>query len=103
MYGQVPTELELRKLYEMSPLVALASRPAAAPPTQVPLLLLLGTDDRRVPPAQGTELYRWLKAHGWPVQMHLYPGANHQLAPVPVEADCFVHICAWFHHYHSSH
>lgn len=38
------------------------------PQVRAPVLLLLGEDDRRVPPKQGLEYYRALKARGVPTR-----------------------------------
>lgn len=38
------------------------------PQVRAPVLLMLGEDDRRVPPKQGLEYYRALKARGIPTR-----------------------------------
>ncbi|XP_025897295.1 acylamino-acid-releasing enzyme-like [Nothoprocta perdicaria] len=62
---------------------------------RVPVLLLLGEDDQRVPPKQGLEYYRALKARGVPTRLLWYPGNGHALAGVEAEADGFVNIALW--------
>ncbi|NXJ64691.1 APEH enzyme, partial [Rostratula benghalensis] len=69
----------------------------AVPLLQVraPVLLMLGEDDRRVPPQQGLEYYRALKARGVPTRLLLYPGNGHALASVEAEADGFMNMVLW--------
>ncbi|NXS69568.1 ACPH enzyme, partial [Pandion haliaetus] len=62
---------------------------------RAPVLLLLGEDDRRVPPKQGLEYYRALKARGVPTRLLWYPGNNHALAGVEAEADGFMNMVLW--------
>ncbi|NWR80284.1 ACPH enzyme, partial [Centropus unirufus] len=62
---------------------------------RAPVLLLLGEDDRCVPPRQGLEFYRALKARGVPSRLLWYPGNNHALAGVEAEADGFVNLALW--------
>ncbi|NXG53178.1 ACPH enzyme, partial [Psilopogon haemacephalus] len=62
---------------------------------RAPVLLLLGEDDRRVPPKQGLEYYRALKTRGIPTQLLWYPGNNHALAGVEAEADGFMNMVLW--------
>ncbi|KAJ2803544.1 hypothetical protein H4R21_001995, partial [Coemansia helicoidea] len=61
-----------------------------------PLLLLLGADDRRVPPAQSLSYFHRLKAAGAPVQCKMYPGVGHPLDTVEAERDSFVSIARFF-------
>ncbi|KFU89090.1 Acylamino-acid-releasing enzyme, partial [Chaetura pelagica] len=56
---------------------------------RAPVLLMLGEDDRRVPPKQGLEYYHALKARGIPTRLLWYPGNNHALSGVEAEADGF--------------
>ncbi|POI22153.1 hypothetical protein CIB84_014100 [Bambusicola thoracicus] len=62
---------------------------------RTPVLLMLGEDDRRVPPAQGLEYYRALKARGVPTRLLWYPKNNHALAGIEAEADGFMNIVLW--------
>ncbi|XP_059712203.1 acylamino-acid-releasing enzyme-like isoform X2 [Haemorhous mexicanus] len=62
---------------------------------RTPVLLMLGEDDRRVPPKQGLEYYRALKARGVPTRLLWYPGNNHALAGVEAEADGFMNMVLW--------
>ncbi|XP_035757366.1 acylamino-acid-releasing enzyme [Egretta garzetta] len=62
---------------------------------RAPVLLMLGEDDRRVPPKQGLEYYRALKARGVPTRLLWYPGNNHALAGIEAEADGFMNMALW--------
>nr|XP_060621741.1 acylamino-acid-releasing enzyme [Anolis sagrei ordinatus] len=62
---------------------------------QAPVLLMIGEDDRRVPPKQGLEYYHALKARGVPARMLWYPGNNHALSGVEAESDGFMNIALW--------
>jgi len=46
-----------------------------------PVLIQVGSDDTVVPPGFSGQLAARLQSAGKPVQYHLYPGANHNLAP----------------------
>ena len=61
-------------------------RSAAWPHASTPMLIQHGTDDRRVPLSNATELYRGLKAMGVPVELFVFPGMappDHQAAREP--------------------
>uniref|UniRef100_A0AAY4EF75 acylaminoacyl-peptidase n=1 Tax=Denticeps clupeoides TaxID=299321 RepID=A0AAY4EF75_9TELE len=66
-----------------------------APQVKTPVLLTLGEDDRRVPPKQGIEYYRSLKARQVPVRLLWYQGNNHSLSAVDAESDGFMNIALW--------
>ncbi|XP_032648180.1 acylamino-acid-releasing enzyme isoform X4 [Chelonoidis abingdonii] len=62
---------------------------------RAPVLLMLGEEDRRVPPKQGLEYYRALKARGIPTRLLLYPKNSHALSGVEAEADGFMNMALW--------
>ncbi|KAL1021623.1 hypothetical protein UPYG_G00015690 [Umbra pygmaea] len=62
---------------------------------KTPVLLTLGEDDKRVPPKQGIEYYRALKALQVPVRLLWYPGNNHSLSKVDAESDGFMNMALW--------
>uniref|UniRef100_A0A8C7TYF8 acylaminoacyl-peptidase n=1 Tax=Oncorhynchus mykiss TaxID=8022 RepID=A0A8C7TYF8_ONCMY len=62
---------------------------------KTPVLLTLGEDDKRVPPKQGIEYYRALKALQVPVRLLWYPENNHSLSKVDAESDGFMNIALW--------
>jgi dipeptidyl aminopeptidase/acylaminoacyl peptidase len=47
---------------------------------ETPMLILQGLGDMRTPPDQGERLYMTLRLLGKPVEMVLFPGANHDLS-----------------------
>lgn len=47
-----------------------------------PTLLVLGTDDLRVPPSQGKAWYHALKGHGEEAKMLLFPENGHPIETV---------------------
>lgn len=62
-------------LYTASPI-------AYAEKIKVPVLLLLGEEDQRVPNTQGKTLYHFLKGAGKKVEMFLFPKNGHALDKV---------------------
>uniref|UniRef100_A0A0B7B020 Prolyl endopeptidase n=1 Tax=Arion vulgaris TaxID=1028688 RepID=A0A0B7B020_9EUPU len=63
---------------------------------KTPLFIMLGLDDKRVPPSQGLEYVRAMKSRHIPVRLQSYPGNNHSIDEVEAEADCFVNTVLWF-------
>lgn len=86
---QIPTAEMLAAMLKRSPIVHIAK-------VRTPALILLGEGDRRVPPQQGHELERALRARGIPVRLLSYPDNNHALSKVEAEADAFVNTALWF-------
>ncbi len=71
-----------------------------APGSVTPTLILHGTEDPRVPPSQGLELYRKLKLHGKaPVRLIWYPGEGHGNAKNTNRLDYIVRTMEWFDWY----
>jgi dipeptidyl aminopeptidase/acylaminoacyl peptidase len=66
---------------------------------KTPMLIQHGSDDRRVPFSNATELYRGLKEMGVPVELFVYPGMGHPITK-PRENHAVLHQnLAWFSHY----
>ncbi|XP_038047744.1 acylamino-acid-releasing enzyme-like isoform X1 [Patiria miniata] len=63
---------------------------------KTPTMIVIGDVDLRVPPKQGQEYYRALKAHGVTTKMLVYAGNCHGLARVDAESDCFMNMYKWF-------
>jgi dipeptidyl aminopeptidase/acylaminoacyl peptidase len=64
-----------------------------------PMLIQHGSDDRRVPLPNATELYRGLKEMGVPVELFVFPGMGHPITR-PRENHAVMHQnLAWFRHY----
>ncbi len=78
---------------ERSPLTYVAK-------ARTPLLLLHGTADPRVHPAQSLLLYRYLKLAGHPaLRLVRYPGEGHGNRRAASQLDAAVRILEWFEHY----
>ncbi len=66
---------------------------------KTPALIQHGTEDRRVPMSNATELYRGLKEMGVPVHLFVYPGMAHPITK-PRQNHAVMHQnIAWFSHY----
>jgi dipeptidyl aminopeptidase/acylaminoacyl peptidase len=66
---------------------------------RTPMLIQHGSEDRRVPLSNATELYRGLKARDVPVHLFVYPGMTHPITK-PRENHAVMHQnMAWFSHY----
>lgn len=69
------------------------------PTAHTPMLIQHGTDDRRVPLSNATELYRGLQAMGIPVELFIYPGMAHPITK-PRQNHAVLHQnLSWFSHY----
>nr|KAI8735644.1 acylamino-acid-releasing enzyme-like isoform X2 [Biomphalaria glabrata] len=88
-YSSVADDQILPHLWLRSPLAYINQ-------IKTPVLLLIGLDDKRVPPSQGNELYKALKARGVNVKYLTYPGNNHSLSEVETETDCMINTIKWF-------
>ncbi|XP_067024177.1 acylamino-acid-releasing enzyme-like [Acropora muricata] len=88
-HQSTPTPEILAKLLQISPYAHFSE-------IKTPTLLLLGADDLRVPPKQGTNFHRLLKAKGVETRLLWYPENNHPLSKVDAESDVFVNLARWF-------
>jgi dipeptidyl aminopeptidase/acylaminoacyl peptidase len=69
------------------------------PTASTPMLIQHGSDDRRVPLSNATELYRGLKEMGIPVELFIYPGMGHPITK-PRQNHAVLHQnLTWFSHY----
>ncbi|CAH0380728.1 unnamed protein product [Bemisia tabaci] len=59
-----------------------------------PTLFLIGKNDLRVPPSQGTALYHALRERNVETKMHVYAD-NHSLFTIPVELDSCINAALW--------
>jgi acylaminoacyl-peptidase len=88
-YAQ-PQPEQYAKAVSMSPMAHVSKITA-------PILLLVGGDDRRVPPFQSKEFYYALKERGANVEMLWYDKHTHGLTETPKgEGDGLVNICYFF-------
>ncbi|KNC47911.1 acylamino-acid-releasing enzyme [Thecamonas trahens ATCC 50062] len=77
---------------------AFAASPMAhvAAGSSVPMIIMIGLNDRRVPPPQGTELYYALRARGVAARLLHYPDNTHALNKPAAAADREVHTLLFF-------
>ena len=86
---KLPTADTYAALFAASPIAHLHR-------VRTPLLLLLGLSDRRVPPQQGLDYFRLLKAQGVTCRCLQYPDAQHGLSDkVSQEADVWINSLLW--------
>merc|ERR1739848_686868 len=83
------SEHELDKMRACSPMAHIDD-------VHSPTLLLIGDNDRRVPPAQGREWFYALRQRGVKVAMKYYSDQGHAINSVQMEADALVHSVLWF-------
>ena len=69
------------------------------PTANTPMLIQHGTDDRRVPLSNATELYRGLQALGIPVELFVYPGMAHPITKPRQNYAVLHQNLSWFSHY----
>lgn len=89
--ARAPTQADYAQLFAMSPIAHVGR-------VRTPLLLLLGTGDRRVPMAQAVDYYRLLRSGGLarPVRCLVYGDAQHGLNDkVGQEGDVWVNTALW--------
>jgi len=88
--GHMPTVEDMVKLFKASPI-------AYAENIKTPLLIMLGLKDLRVPPSQGINFHRLLKARGKITKCHTYPESTHSLMDsVRTQSDVVINILKWF-------
>ena len=88
--SRAPTADDYARMFSMSPIAHLAA-------VRTPLLLLLGTGDRRVPMQQAVDYYRLLRSRGTAkVRCLVYGDAQHGLNDkVGQEGDVWVNTALW--------
>jgi acylaminoacyl-peptidase len=91
----VPTAELVASMFRKSP-IAHVTR------VRTPLLLLLGTADRRVPMAQGIDYYKILKMRNkGKARLLVYPGAQHSLNDrVAIEANVWINALLWLNEHY---
>jgi acylaminoacyl-peptidase len=78
------------RMLEMSPVYLVNS-------VRTPTLIMVGTNDRRVPMAQGVDFYRYLQANQVKSRLIVYPGAQHALNDkCSIHADSSINSAIWF-------
>jgi len=66
---------------------------------RTPMLIQHGSEDRRVPLSNATELYRGLKEIGVPVELFVFPGMGHPITKPRENHAVMYQNLAWFSHY----
>jgi dipeptidyl aminopeptidase/acylaminoacyl peptidase len=66
---------------------------------RTPMLIQHGSEDRRVPLSNATELYRGLKEMGVPVELFIYPGMAHPITKPRENHAVMAQNLGWFSHY----
>ena len=87
--GVVPSAERYKDLISRSPI-------AHAHNVKCPTMILVGLKDLRVPPSQGIQFYKCLKARGVETDLKTFPEDVHSLSRVETEAECFVLVVRWF-------
>ncbi|XP_054751862.2 acylamino-acid-releasing enzyme-like [Lytechinus pictus] len=62
---------------------------------KAPTLIMLGSDDLRVPPQQGIRYHQMLKARGVKTKLLMCHGNSHPISNVDAEADRFMNMYTW--------
>ncbi|KAL4227008.1 hypothetical protein ACF0H5_014984 [Mactra antiquata] len=88
-HSTIPNEETLSAMWKCSPLQYVDQ-------ITTPVMIMIGKDDRRVPPSQGYQLYKALKARNKKVRHVAYPDNCHPIVKVDSEADAFINIYKWF-------
>lgn len=66
---------------------------------KTPMLIQHGSEDRRVPLSNATELYRGLKEMGIPVELFIFPGMGHPITKPRENHAVMYQNLSWFSHY----
>ena len=82
-----------RALYEKTAPISNLSR------AKTPMLIQHGSDDRRVPLSNATELYRGLKEMGVPVELFIFPGMGHPITKPRENHAVMYQNLNWFSHH----
>ena len=84
-----PSKDHLEQMWQASP-VSLIER------VQTPLLIMLGTQDKRVPMGQSVQYYHALRSRGVEVKLNIYE-MDHSLSnKVAAQANVWVSVAMWF-------
>jgi len=87
--GRVPQGQDYADMHSKSPVAYLDN-------IVTPSMIMLGKDDRRVPPSQGIEFHKALLAKGVESRLYVYSGNSHPICSVDAHSDSFVNIYLWF-------
>ncbi|XP_069141324.1 acylamino-acid-releasing enzyme-like isoform X1 [Argopecten irradians] len=85
----VPNAEQLSQMFNKSPIAHIDK-------VKAPLQIMLGLNDRRVPPKQGEQYYKALRSRNVPARLVTYEGNSHPIVSTEAESDAFVNIVSWF-------
>ncbi|XP_071960094.1 acylamino-acid-releasing enzyme-like [Antedon mediterranea] len=88
-HSRLPSSEVYAAMFEKSPLFHVDK-------VKTPTMIMIGNADKRVPPQQGYEYAKALKAREVEVRVLTYPDDNHSLAKTNYEADAFINMFKWF-------
>ncbi|XP_055998936.1 acylamino-acid-releasing enzyme-like isoform X2 [Ostrea edulis] len=88
-YDSLTTGEKLTEMWKKSPLQYVDK-------VQAPLLIMLGLDDARVPPKQGEEYYKQMKARNKKCRLIGYKDNCHPIDKVEASADACINVLDWF-------
>ncbi|XP_061187908.1 acylamino-acid-releasing enzyme-like isoform X1 [Saccostrea echinata] len=88
-YDSLTTGEKLTEMWKKSPLQYVDK-------VEAPLLIILGLDDARVPPKQGEEYYKQLRARDKKTRLIGYKDNCHPIETVEAAADSCMNILDWF-------
>lgn len=87
-YTEAPSTKDLSVLYRCSPIAYLSK-------VKVPILFLLGAQDRRVPVSNGFQYVQALRARGQEVKVILFPEDVHAIDRPQSDFESFLNIGVW--------
>uniref|UniRef100_K1Q067 acylaminoacyl-peptidase n=1 Tax=Magallana gigas TaxID=29159 RepID=K1Q067_MAGGI len=88
-YSSLPTGEKLTEMWKMSPMQYVDK-------VETPILIMLGLEDARVPPKQGEEYYKQLRARNKKARLIGYSDNSHPIQTVEASADSCINILDWF-------
>lgn len=92
---EITNEEYQEKSFKMSPIYYVKN-------VKTPVLLLVGDEDKRVPPEQGRQFYYALKSRNVPTKLLYYKGQSHPIWDPMVSCDRVVQTLLWMDSYKSS-
>eukprot|EP00057_Strongylocentrotus_purpuratus_P013556 XP_011668030.1 PREDICTED: acylamino-acid-releasing enzyme [Strongylocentrotus purpuratus] len=87
-FKKAPSAEMYAKMFNCSPMAHIDK-------VRAPTLLLLGSDDLRVPPQQGIRYHQMLKARGVKTRLLMYTNNSHPINKVDAEADRLMNMYTW--------
>nr|XP_034305158.1 acylamino-acid-releasing enzyme [Crassostrea gigas] len=88
-HSSLPTGEKLTNMWNKSPMQYVDK-------VETPILIMLGLEDARVPPKQGEEYYKKLRARNKKARLIGYSDNSHPIQTVEASADSCINILDWF-------